>query len=113
MKDNGFTEGYAKTESARYVTMAAQATAYMLGRIKIEQIRADTEKALGQDFDPAEFHNVLTRWGGATLADMENLVKTYVAEKQAPLSPANDGLFGIDLIRAQFSGTVPVCGLGR
>ncbi len=113
MRDNGFTEGYAKSETARYVTMSGQATAYMVGRIKIEEIRADAEAALGPDFDPAEFHNVLTRWGGATLADMEALVQTYVAEKTTPLAPANDALFGIDLIRQQFAGTVPLCGLGR
>lgn len=114
MVNNGFTAGYAKSETERYVTMAGQATAYMQGRIKIEQMRNFTETSLGAQFDAPEFHNILTRWGGASLENLDKLIHTYVATKLSVLPATDssfDSLFGIDLIREQFSATLPRVGV--
>lgn len=115
MTANGFTESYARSETQRYITMSAQATAYMQGRIKIEKLRADAETALGVAFDPREFHNLLLRYGGASLANLAGLIQTWVTTKLSAL-PNTDAsfntLFAIDLVRQQFSPTLPVVGLG-
>ena len=115
MASNGFSDGYAKSEAQRYITMPGQATAYMSGRIKIEEMRNYTETQLGVDFSAPEFHNILTRWGGTTLANLDILIHTYVTVKLSALPPSDasfNALFGIDLIRTQFSSTLPVVGLG-
>lgn len=116
MMNNGFTAGYAKSETERYITMAAQATAYMRGRVKIEEIRNYTETMLGSKFSAPEFHNILTRWGGASLENIDKLIHTYVATTLSALPDTDvsfNTLFGIDLIRHQFSPTLPVVGFGR
>lgn len=114
MMNNGFTAGYAKSETERYVTMAGQATAYMQGRLKIESMRNFTETSLGSQFSALEFHNVLTRFGGASLENLDRLIHTYVTVKLSALPATDssfDSLFGIDLIRNQFSATLPRVGL--
>lgn len=115
MVANGFTGGYAKSETQRYISMAGQATAYMTGRIKIEEMRAKAETELGDAFEPREFHNLLTRYGGASLGNLAALVDTYVAVKSSGLAASDasfNGLFAIDLVRQQFAGSLPVVGLG-
>jgi uncharacterized protein (DUF885 family) len=119
MESNGFSSGMSKSETQRYVTMAGQATAYMLGRLKIEEMKNYTMKSLGAAFSAPEFHNILTRWGGASLSNLDLLIHTYVAVKLGtldgvPMSDSRyDGLFGIDMIRDQFSSSLPLVGLGQ
>lgn len=115
MMNNGFTVGYSKQETERYITMPGQATAYMVGRIKLLELRNFTQTSLGPAFSPAEFHNIITRYGGASLANVDKLVHTYVEVKLSGLPAADasfDSLFGIDLVRVQFSASLPVVGLG-
>ncbi len=119
MAANGFAAEYAQTEIYRYITMPGQATGYMIGKLKLLSLREYTKSQLtaaGVKFDPLEFNLVLTKFGGATLDDLQQLIETYVAVKIG-VSDLDDGpeseLFGYDLITNMFSATLPVIGLGR
>lgn len=109
--ENGFTEFSAKAEVERYIQMPGQATAYMIGNLKLLQARQSLEEVLGMKFHAAEFHNIILRWGGSTFDDLCSLLTTYEADKLNPGSAT--GMFGYDLIKEQFSSTKPVVGLGR
>ena len=114
MAANGFTEGYSKSETERYITMPGQATAYMRGRLKIEALRTYAKTNLGAGFDPREFHNMLTRFGGATFANLESIIQTYVYVKNSVLPATDksfDAFYGIDLVRQMFAKTIPYVGL--
>jgi len=114
MASNGFIDSAAQSETARYVTMPGQALSYMLGRLKLLEMRAYSESTLGANFDPREFNMVLTKFGGGTMADLDLLVHTYVSIK---LDPQNEkdhkAEFGHDLIEQMFSSCLPVVGYGR
>jgi len=67
----------------RYIVMPAQATAYKIGMIKIQDLRAKTQDALGEAYDIREFHDVVLRNGPVPLDVLEAQVDAYIAEKKA------------------------------
>lgn len=64
----------AVVEIDRYMVLPAQATTYKLGEIKIMELRKKVEKALGEDFDIKEFHDVILRNGPLPLETLEKEV---------------------------------------
>jgi uncharacterized protein (DUF885 family) len=54
-------------EVDRYIIMPGQATAYMVGALEIERLRADTQKRLGSSFDLRKFHDVVLEDGSVPL----------------------------------------------
>lgn len=69
------------TETDRYISWPGQAISYKMGEIKIRELRKKAEKALGEEFDIREFHEVILEEGTVTLAIMERRVDSYI-EKQ-------------------------------
>ena len=75
-------EGDATTSVERYVVMPGQATAYKIGMLKIQELRARAEKKLGRKFDVREFHDEVLKYGPAPLAILEENIDGWIAAKK-------------------------------
>jgi len=73
--------GIPPSEVDRYVVNPGQACAYMLGQLKIVELREKTRAALGDRFSIREFHNVVLGAGVAPLTMLEQVVDDYIASK--------------------------------
>ena len=59
--------------------MPGQATAYMIGKLKIMELREWANKELGDQFDIRAFHTVVLKDGPVPLNILEQKVKDWVA----------------------------------
>ena len=66
--------------------MPGQATAYMIGKIKILALREDARVALGDQFDIRQFHDVVLGSGPVPLDVLEANIKAMVAEVHTDIS---------------------------
>ena len=73
--------GIPPSEVDRYVVNPGQACAYMLGQLKIVELREKARAALGDRFSIREFHNVVLGAGVAPLTMLEQAVDEYIAGK--------------------------------
>lgn len=67
----------------RYIAMPGQATAYMIGKIRILELREMAREALGDQFDIREFHDSVLKNGPVPLAILEENIKAMIAAKQS------------------------------
>jgi len=72
-------EGDITKAIERYIVMPGQATAYMIGKIKIVELRERAKAELGDAFDIREFHDVVIASGPVPLNIMEERVDAYIA----------------------------------
>ena len=68
-----------RAEIDRYIVWPGQATACMIGKLKVEEIRAKAEAELGDDFDIRKFHDTVIANGSVPLSVLEELVDDYIA----------------------------------
>lgn len=61
-------------EIDRYIGAPGQATSYMMGRLEIDSIRADTEERLGERFDIKAFHDAVLSNGTVPLPSLRAIV---------------------------------------
>ncbi|MDR6789108.1 uncharacterized protein (DUF885 family) [Sphingomonas sp. BE138] len=70
-------------EVDRYFNWPGQATSYMVGQLKIAELRTKAERALGSKFDLREFHEVVLGQGALPLDVLGEQVDAYIAAKKA------------------------------
>jgi uncharacterized protein (DUF885 family) len=71
--------GISAAETERYVMNPGQACAYKIGMLKILELRAKAQKALGGKFSLKEFHNVVLQTGNVPLAVLEQVIGDHIA----------------------------------
>ena len=71
--------GIPASEVERYVVWPGQACSYKIGQLKILELRAKAQQALGAKFNLKEFHNVILRTGNVPLAVLETVIDDYIA----------------------------------
>lgn len=63
----------------RYIVYPGQATAYMVGKLKIEELRARAQAALGDKYDHRQFHDTILLAGTMPLDMLEARVDAWIA----------------------------------
>ena len=71
--------GIEASEIERYVVMPGQATSYMVGQLRITELREKARAALGDRFEIAQFHNVVLSLGVVPLPVLERAVDAYIS----------------------------------
>jgi uncharacterized protein (DUF885 family) len=72
-----------ESEVDRYVSQPGQACSYMIGELKIVELRERARQALGDRFRLAEFHNRVLGAGRVPLDVLEQDIDRWIAEKRA------------------------------
>lgn len=65
----------------RYIAMPGQATAYMIGKLKIMELRDKARNALGEDFDIRSFHDEVLKDGPVPLSLLEAKIDTWIQQQ--------------------------------
>ena len=76
-------EGDIISQVERYVVYPGQATAYMIGKLKIMELREKSRAALGDRFDIKAFHDIVLKSGPVPLDILEENVNAWVAATKA------------------------------
>jgi uncharacterized protein (DUF885 family) len=66
----------------RYIAMPGQATAYMIGKLKIMELRDKSRAALGDNFDIRGFHDEVLKDGPVPLSLLESKIDAWIAQQQ-------------------------------
>jgi uncharacterized protein (DUF885 family) len=72
-----------RNEVRRYIVMPGQATSYKIGMIRIQQLRAEAERELGDKFDIRAFHDAVLGGGSLPLSLLERRARDWIAGAKA------------------------------
>jgi uncharacterized protein (DUF885 family) len=82
-------------EIERYMSWPGQALSYKVGQLKIRELRARAETALGARFDIREFHTKVLESGAMPLKLLEQKIDRWIAERRTRADergrPASNG----------------------
>ena len=80
-ENSSAAEARRVAEAERYMAIPGQATAYKIGQLKISELRARAEKALGPKFDVRKFHTAVLIDGALPLDVLEAKVDRWIASQ--------------------------------
>lgn len=78
MENTPITEGSVRAEVQRYLVWPGQATAYKIGMLRIQELRAQAEEELGERFDIRGFHDTVLGGGSLPLPILEQRVQQWI-----------------------------------
>ncbi len=79
----GADRGYLESEVDRYTSWPGQALGYMIGQLKIIELRDRARAELGERFDIRRFHMAVLDQGAVPLGVLERLVNEWIAVERA------------------------------
>ncbi|MEP2990212.1 MAG: DUF885 domain-containing protein [Parasphingorhabdus sp.] len=83
MLDNssmGKTDATAEVE--RYIAIPSQALAYKIGALTIQRLKKEAQDALGDKFDPREFHDQVLNTGALPMSVLETKIRNWIASQK-------------------------------
>ncbi len=83
----GFARGTVVAEVDRYYVWPAQALGYMIGELKIIELRERARSALGERFDIRRFHMAVLDTGAVPLSVLERAIDEWIAGEKERLPP--------------------------
>jgi uncharacterized protein (DUF885 family) len=83
LENEAESEASITSEIERYMAGPGQALSYKIGQLKIRQLRAKAEEALGEQFDIKVFHNKVLESGCIPLQLLENKINKWIEESQS------------------------------
>ena len=78
LENTGLPQQLLEYEVARMAVWPGQADSYYLGFMRIRELRADAEQALGAQFNLADFHSAVLESGSMPLDLLENEIHMYI-----------------------------------
>ncbi|MGO4469931.1 DUF885 family protein, partial [Pseudoduganella sp. RAF53_2] len=75
----GYSEQRAANQIERYMAWPGQALSYKIGALKIQELRAKAQQALGPKFSYPKFHAVVLGNGTLPLPILEQQVDRWIA----------------------------------
>ena len=78
----GMNRGFLSSEVDRYTSVPAQALSYMVGQLKIRELRERAATALGPRFDLRRFHNAVIDSGPLPLDVLEGVIDDWIAAQR-------------------------------
>jgi uncharacterized protein (DUF885 family) len=75
-----------RTETDRYIGWPGQALAYKMGELKIRELRAKAEQALGPAFDLRAFHDAVLASGTVPLPVLEEQIQGFIEARKKEAS---------------------------
>jgi uncharacterized protein (DUF885 family) len=75
---SGLDDATVQSETDRYIAWPAQALGYKMGQLKLLELRAKAQQALGQKFDIRAFHDEVLDSGALPLDVLETRINTWI-----------------------------------
>ena len=78
-REQGIAYGIPASEVERYVAWPGQACAYMIGMLRIVELRDKAHEELGDKFSLPAFHDVVLRTGSVPLDVLTQVIDRWIA----------------------------------
>jgi uncharacterized protein (DUF885 family) len=82
-RNSPMPEETIRNEVRRYMVIPGQATSYKVGMLRIQQLRAEAERELGDRFDIRAFHDTVLGGGSLPLVLLDRRVRDWIAATKA------------------------------